>query len=58
MLAVGSAHPPRSAASSDTLGGLRLDLDRPGFDWRPSHGRILRAGDQVVVASTRRGLDF
>ncbi|MFI9045469.1 NAD-binding protein [Streptomyces sp. NPDC053427] len=56
VLAVGSAVEPPSPGSTDTLGGLRLD--RPGFDWRPSHGRILRAGDRVVVASTRRGLDF
>ncbi|MFI7090447.1 NAD-binding protein [Streptomyces lydicus] len=56
VLAIGSAAVPPSSASGDTLGGLRLD--RPGFDWRPSHGRVLRAGDRVVVASTRRGLDF
>ncbi|MFD8544629.1 potassium channel family protein [Streptomyces sp. NPDC059649] len=57
VLAVGPATPPSSSSSSDTLGG-GLRLDRPGFDWRPSHGRILRAGDRVVVACTRRGLDF
>ncbi|MFI0789907.1 NAD-binding protein [Streptomyces lydicus] len=57
VLAVGPATPPSSSSPSDTLGG-GLRLDRPGFDWRPSHGRILRAGDRVVVASTRRGLDF
>ncbi|MFD3420093.1 NAD-binding protein [Streptomyces decoyicus] len=56
VLAIGSTATPHAAAPMDTLGGLRLD--RPGFDWRPSHGRILRAGDRVVVASTRRGLDF
>ncbi|MEU5020987.1 NAD-binding protein [Streptomyces angustmyceticus] len=56
VLAVGSALEPASPRSTDTLGGLRLD--RPGFDWRPPHGRMLRAGDRVVVASTRRGLDF
>ncbi|MEU5209149.1 NAD-binding protein [Streptomyces sp. NPDC020742] len=56
VLAVGTAVESTSPGSPDTLGGLRLD--RPGFDWRPPHGRILRAGDRVVVASTRRGLDF
>lgn len=57
VLAVGPATTPQSSAPSGTLGG-GLRLDRPGFDWRPSHGRTLRAGDRVVVASTRRGLDF
>lgn len=56
VLAVGSAAETGSPGPTDTLGSLRLD--RPGFDWRPSHGRILRAGDRVVVVSTRRGLDF
>ncbi|MFI0712347.1 NAD-binding protein [Streptomyces inhibens] len=56
VLAVGAVAPPSSPTSTDTLGGLHLD--RPGFDWRPPHGRILRAGDRVVLASTRRGLDF
>ncbi|MFF3785678.1 NAD-binding protein [Streptomyces sp. NPDC001933] len=58
VLAVGAAG---SAAvrfsSSDTLGGLHLP-NRPDFDWRPSHGRVLRAGDRVVLATTRRGLDI
>ncbi|MER6356001.1 hypothetical protein ABT186_30325 [Streptomyces sp. NPDC001634] len=40
----------------DTLTGLRLN--RSGFDWRPSQGRVLRAGDRVVLATTRRGLDI
>ncbi|MEK2478262.1 NAD-binding protein [Streptomyces noursei] len=56
VLAVGAAVEAVSPGPTDTLGGLRLD--RPGFDWRPAHGRILRAGDRVVVVSTRRGLDF
>jgi len=56
VLAVGTAVEPSSPGSTDTLGSLRLD--RPGFNWRPPHGRILRAGDRAVVASTRRGLDF
>ncbi|UKY47529.1 NAD-binding protein [Streptomyces inhibens] len=56
VLAVGAVAPPPSSTSTDTLGGLHLD--RPGFDWRPPHGRILHAGDRVVLASTRRGLDF
>ncbi|MFD7944232.1 NAD-binding protein [Streptomyces sp. NPDC059744] len=43
-------------SSTDTLTGIRLH--RPGFDWRPSHGRVLRAGDRVVPATTRRGLDI
>ncbi|MFI6875696.1 NAD-binding protein [Streptomyces sp. NPDC050400] len=58
VLAVGPsttavAHP----IETDTLAGFRLDRDEPGFDWRPSHGRVLRAGDRVVLATTRRGLD-
>jgi len=56
VVAVGSAIRPQSSAPRDTLGGLRLD--GPGFDWRPSHGTTLHAGDRGVVASTRRGLDF
>ncbi|MFD5396723.1 NAD-binding protein [Streptomyces sp. NPDC127097] len=56
VLAVGTAVEPSSPRATDTLGSLRLD--RPGFNWRPPHGRILRAGDRAVVASTRRGLDF
>ncbi|WJV50259.1 hypothetical protein [Streptomyces flavofungini] len=30
---------------------------RPGHDWRPARGRVLRAGDRVLLATTRRGLD-
>ncbi|MFF1838634.1 NAD-binding protein [Streptomyces sp. NPDC058231] len=56
VLAVGSHDTGRPASSTDTLAGLRLD--RPGFDWRPAHGRVLRAGDRVVLATTRRGLDI
>ncbi|WP_438484930.1 NAD-binding protein [Streptomyces sp. S186] len=56
VLAVGAAVEAASPGPTDMLGGL--PLDRPGFDWRPAHGRILRAGDRVVVVSTRRGLDF
>ncbi|MFF4120963.1 potassium channel family protein [Streptomyces sp. NPDC001714] len=29
----------------------------PAFDWRPAQGRVLEAGDRVVMATTRRGLD-
>ncbi|MFD4230384.1 NAD-binding protein [Streptomyces sp. NPDC058545] len=56
VLAVGSALAQPTPSSTDTLTGIRLR--RPGFDWRPSHGRVLRAGDRVVLATTRRGLDI
>ncbi|MFH8776238.1 NAD-binding protein [Streptomyces sp. NPDC017958] len=56
VLAVGAAGPATEVFSMDTLTGLRVD--RSGFDWRPSQGRILRAGDRVVLATTRRGLDI
>ncbi|MCZ0983204.1 NAD-binding protein [Streptomyces diastatochromogenes] len=59
VLAVGAARPGSAASSmpsTDTLAGLRVD--RHGLDWRPPHGRVLRAGDRVVLATTRRGLDF
>ncbi|WP_306318943.1 MULTISPECIES: NAD-binding protein [unclassified Streptomyces] len=56
VLAVGRAGPP-AATATDTLGGIRVDTTRHGFDWRPPHGRALRAGDRVVLATTRRGLD-
>lgn len=55
VLAVGPTVSRLAASSMDTLAGLRLD--RPGFDWRPPHGRVLRAGDRVVLVTTRRGLD-
>jgi hypothetical protein len=55
VLAVGAADARFSSSSMDTLAGLRLD--RPGLDWHPPHGRILRAGDRAVLATTRRGLD-
>ncbi|MFD0507547.1 hypothetical protein ACFQ0G_41900 [Streptomyces chiangmaiensis] len=56
VLAVGAAGAPTEPSPKDTLTGLRLD--RPGFDWRPPQGRVLRAGDRVVLATTRRGLDI
>ncbi|MFJ6353242.1 NAD-binding protein [Streptomyces sp. NPDC092046] len=56
VLAVGAAGARFSSSSMDTLAGLRLDPQ--GLDWRPPHGRVLRAGDRVVLATTRRGLDF
>lgn len=56
VLAVGSASAQPTPSSTDTLTGIRLR--RPGFDWRPSRGRVLRAGDRVVLATTRRGLDI
>lgn len=57
VLAVGpSAAGPEPQSSMDTLAGIRLR--RPGFDWRPSQGKVLRAGDRVVLATTRRGLDI
>ncbi|MGH4036164.1 NAD-binding protein [Actinomycetota bacterium Odt1-20B] len=54
VLAVGAADAGR--APLDTLAGFRID-GAQGFDWRPAHGRVLRAGDRVVLATTRRGLD-
>ncbi|MGW9137012.1 hypothetical protein [Streptomyces sp. NPDC055681] len=30
-------------------------LDSPGSDWYASHGRVLKPGDRVVLATTRRG---
>ncbi|MET7478806.1 NAD-binding protein [Streptomyces sp. NPDC005648] len=57
VLAVGAAAGPLPAASaSDSLTGLRPD--RTEFDWRPAQARVLRAGDRVVLATTRRGLDI
>jgi Trk K+ transport system NAD-binding subunit len=56
VLAVGSATAHSTSSSPDTLAGIRLH--RPGFDWRPPHGRVLRVGDRVVLATTRRGLDI
>lgn len=62
VLAVGQAascppSPYADASATDTLAGFRPGR-LPGFDWRPPHGRVLRAGDRVVLATTRRGLDF
>ncbi|MFE2732630.1 hypothetical protein [Streptomyces sp. NPDC059349] len=56
VLAVGSAAAQPAQSSMDTLAGIRFR--RPGFDWRPSQGKVLRAGDRVVLATTRRGLDI
>ncbi|MCI3278729.1 NAD-binding protein [Streptomyces cylindrosporus] len=57
VLAVGSAAGPLPASSGgDSLTGL--NLDRTEFDWRPGQERVLRAGDRVVLATTRRGLDI
>ncbi|WP_432166671.1 NAD-binding protein [Streptomyces sp. bgisy031] len=56
VLAVGSAAAQPDQSSMDTLAGIRFR--RPGFDWRPSQGKVLRAGDRVVLATTRRGLDI
>ncbi|WUV38874.1 NAD-binding protein [Streptomyces sp. NBC_01483] len=56
VLAVGSTSGHPASSSGDTLAGIRFR--RPGFDWRPPHGRVLRAGDRVVLATTRRGLDI
>ncbi|MGW0766235.1 NAD-binding protein [Streptomyces sp. NPDC002676] len=56
VLAVGAAGPAADASSMDTLTGLRPE--RSGFDWHPAQGRVLRAGDRVVLATTRRGLDI
>ncbi|MGW0857660.1 NAD-binding protein [Streptomyces sp. NPDC002690] len=58
VLAVGSAGPGAPDRSpTDTLGGGLNLAEGTGFDWRPAHGRVLRAGDRVVLATTRRGLD-
>ncbi|WP_406362592.1 NAD-binding protein [Streptomyces sp. NBC_00715] len=56
VLAVGSAMAHPASSAGDTLAGIRFR--RPGFDWRPPHGRVLRAADRVVLATTRRGLDI
>ncbi|MFJ9726014.1 NAD-binding protein [Streptomyces sp. NPDC101209] len=57
VLAVGAAAGPLpQPAAADAPGGARAD--RTGFDWRPEQGRLLRAGDRVVLATTRRGLDI
>ncbi|MFF7161216.1 hypothetical protein ACFZBP_07455 [Streptomyces sp. NPDC008086] len=60
VLAVGFAGEQQEPDTPDTLAGLRLDRqgERPEFDWRPAHGRVLRAGDRVALATTRRGLDI
>ncbi|MFD0150002.1 NAD-binding protein [Streptomyces sp. NPDC055721] len=55
VLAVGAGPLPR-VATGDTLAGIRYDR-ATGFDWRPAHGRVLRAGDRVVLATSRQGLD-
>lgn len=56
VLAVGPVGPAGDTASTDTLTGLRTE--HPGFDWRPPEDRVLRAGDRVVLVTTRRGLDM
>ncbi|MGW2206120.1 hypothetical protein [Streptomyces sp. NPDC001774] len=40
----------------DTLAGHRYDKPT-GLDWRPVHGRVLRAGGRVVLATSRQRLD-
>lgn len=56
VLALGAGGAAADPSSPDTLTGLRLDPS--GFDWRLPQGRVLRAGDRVVLATTRRGLDI
>ncbi|MYV41247.1 hypothetical protein GT030_20855 [Streptomyces sp. SID1328] len=56
MLAVGAAVPAVEVSSTDPLTGLRAGGS--GSDWRPGQGRVRRAGDRVVLATTRRGLDI
>ncbi|MGW3139939.1 NAD-binding protein [Streptomyces sp. NPDC001139] len=57
VLAVGAAAGPLpQPAAADAPGGA--GGGRAGFDWRPEQGRLLRAGDRVVLATTRRGLDI
>ncbi len=59
VLAVGPVAVPVPPPALDTLAGLRLDRhEPPGFDWRPAHGRVLRADDRVVLATTRLGLEI
>ncbi|MDV5149168.1 hypothetical protein R1T08_34790 [Streptomyces sp. SBC-4] len=55
VLAVRSVTVPPQP-TGDTLAGFRYD-PFPGFDWRPAHGRVLRAGGRVVLATSRQGLD-
>ncbi|MEU8696019.1 NAD-binding protein [Streptomyces sp. NPDC048665] len=57
VLAVGAVASAAEASPLDTLTGLRTTRSS-GFDWRPTQGRVLRAGDRVVLATTRRGLDI
>lgn len=57
VLAVGAAAGPLpESPGMDVPVGLRPD--RAGFDWRPRQARVLRAGDRVVLATTRRGLEI
>ncbi|WP_330461245.1 NAD-binding protein [Streptomyces sp. NBC_00820] len=56
VLAVGTVGPAAEVSSTDTLTSLRVGGF--GFDWCPPQGRVLRAGDRVVLATTRRGLDI
>lgn len=58
VLAVGAAEGPLPGAVSVVDGPAGFRADRVDFDWRPPQGRILRAGDRVVLATTRRGLDI
>ncbi|MGW3728782.1 hypothetical protein [Streptomyces sp. NPDC000851] len=54
--AAGTAGAMPVPSATDTLAGFRFD--GPGFDWRPPQGRVLRAGDRVVLVTTRRGPDI
>jgi Trk K+ transport system NAD-binding subunit len=57
VLAVGTATGPLPVSAA--VDGLPGQLPgRTGFDWRPAQGRVLRAGERVVLATTRRGLDI
>jgi Trk K+ transport system NAD-binding subunit len=56
VLAVGAARGPLPGSAA-VDGPDAPHPDRTEFDWRPAQGRVLVAGDRVVLATTRRGLD-
>jgi Trk K+ transport system NAD-binding subunit len=57
VLAVGAARGPLPGSAA-VDGPDAPGPDRTDFDWRPAQGRVLVAGDRVVLATTRRGLDI
>ncbi|MFE7394222.1 hypothetical protein [Streptomyces sp. NPDC057582] len=46
----------KTDAAISPVGASRLDS--PGSDWHPPHGRVLKPGDRMVLATTRRGLNI